>query len=90
MAAVEDFIDVGNILGKSWVGLSLSYELRGYVMVMMSHKHGKHGHEISIICFADFIFYKLLNLQTLHVYYIHFSQFTHPMGGGRPPLATGE
>ncbi len=26
----------------------------------------------------------------LHVYYIHFSQYTHPMGSGRPPLAAGE
>ena len=26
----------------------------------------------------------------LHVYYIHFSQYTHPMGSDRPPLAAGE
>ena len=26
----------------------------------------------------------------LHVYYIQFSQYTHPMGSGRPPWAAGE
>ncbi len=26
----------------------------------------------------------------LHVYYIHFAQYSHPMGSGRPPLAAGE
>ncbi len=26
----------------------------------------------------------------LHVYYIHFGQYTHPMGSDRPPLAAGE
>ena len=26
----------------------------------------------------------------LHVYYIQFGQYTHPMGSGRPPWAAGE
>ncbi len=25
-----------------------------------------------------------------HIYYIHFGQYTHPMGSGRPPWAAGE
>ncbi len=26
----------------------------------------------------------------VHVYYMHFSQYAHPMGSGRPQLAAGE
>ena len=30
MVAVEDFIDVGNILGKSWVSLYASHSVKQY------------------------------------------------------------
>ncbi len=29
VVAVEDFIDVGNILGKSWVSLSINIDILG-------------------------------------------------------------
>ncbi len=36
MAAVEDFMDVGNILGKSWVSLYQVYDVRATPFEILS------------------------------------------------------
>ncbi len=49
---------------------------------------------VEIRKFSDLSFGKVLNSVMrgvpLHIYYIQFSQYTHPVGSGRPPWTAGE